>query len=236
MEASATRPTPAGPVVAQPGGDAADNAAEVRAVTSVETLKALADPLRLAILAALMRDTPQDLRVMSVKELAAELGEPQTKLYRHVKILETAGLIRVASRRMVSGILEQRYQACQGDLTFGPGIMRDPKTADESAAMVAAFLDRYRSRFLAHQAGQPASGESGPGESYRQAMMQLAVTAVSPTTALIIRDKLREVIDCLHEPASDQDDAVPVEVLIGFFSPDRPAGSAVRAAQPARPQ
>ena len=82
----------------------------------------------------------------------------------------------------------------------------------------------------------------GPQESYRQAMMQLAVTAVSPATALIIRDKLREVIDCLHEPASDQDDAVPVEVLIGFFSPDRPAGPAVRpdlqigAAQPARPQ
>jgi DNA-binding MarR family transcriptional regulator len=41
---------------------------------------------------------------MSVKELAEELGEPQTKLYRHVKQLEAAGLIRIAASRMVSGI------------------------------------------------------------------------------------------------------------------------------------
>src|SRR5580698_2917994 len=80
--------------------------AAVRTVDSVAALKAMADPTRLAILAALMRT--RDLPVMSVKELAAELGEPQTKLYRHVRQLEAAGLIRVASTRMVSGILEQR--------------------------------------------------------------------------------------------------------------------------------
>ena len=38
-----------------------------RTLTSVETLKALADPLRLAIMKALMRDS-QDLRVLSVPE------------------------------------------------------------------------------------------------------------------------------------------------------------------------
>src|SRR5580693_6695424 len=71
--------------------------AAVRTVDSVAALKAMADPTRLAILAALMRT--RDLPVMSVKELAAELGEPQTKLYRHVRQLEAAGLIRVASTR-----------------------------------------------------------------------------------------------------------------------------------------
>jgi RimJ/RimL family protein N-acetyltransferase/DNA-binding transcriptional ArsR family regulator len=96
-----------------------------RRVTSVATLKALADPVRLAILTALMADV-RDLRVMSVKELAAELGEPQTKLYRHVRQLEMAGLIRVAATRVVSGILEYRYQACQASLAFGPGLVRDP--------------------------------------------------------------------------------------------------------------
>jgi DNA-binding transcriptional ArsR family regulator len=51
----------------------------VRTVDNVDMLKAIADPTRVAILAALMK-TRQDLPVMSVKELAAELGEPQTKL------------------------------------------------------------------------------------------------------------------------------------------------------------
>jgi DNA-binding transcriptional ArsR family regulator len=193
-------------------------------VTSVATLKALADPLRLAILAALMRDAPRDLRVMTVKALAAELGEPQTKLYRHVKQLEAAGLIRVAASRLVSGIVEQRYQACQGSLAFGPDIMRDPGTADDSARMITAFLDRYRGRVLAAKAGELSGEEFPPEEAYRQAVMNLTATAVSPATAMAIRDRLAEVTELLKQSASGQEGAVPVEVLIGFFSPAKGAG------------
>ena len=92
--------------------------AGVREIDSVEGLRALADPVRLAILSALdTRARDGELPVMSVKELAQHLGEPQTKLYRHVKQLEAAGLIEVAATRMVSGILEQRYRARQR----GPG-------------------------------------------------------------------------------------------------------------------
>ena len=83
-----------------------------RTVATVDMLKAMADPTRIAILTVLM-EHPSDLPVMSVKEIAARLGEPQTKLYRHIKQLEAAGLIKVAATRMVSGILEQRYQAAQ---------------------------------------------------------------------------------------------------------------------------
>src|SRR5690348_7239748 len=73
----------------------------IRTVDDVEVLKALADPTRIAILAALMK-AGRDLPIMSVKELAAELGQPQTKLYRHVRQLEAAGLIKVAATRLVS--------------------------------------------------------------------------------------------------------------------------------------
>ena len=64
----------------------------VRPVTDVDTIKALADPTRLAILQALTRDRLPK----SAKELAEELGEPQTKLYRHLKVLEEAKLIEAA--------------------------------------------------------------------------------------------------------------------------------------------
>jgi predicted ArsR family transcriptional regulator len=84
---------------------------------------------------------------MSVKELAAELDEPQTKLYRHVRQLEAVGLIKVASTRMVSGILEQRYQACQQDLSFERGFLHEH--ADESEVAMQALLDRYRDGFFA---------------------------------------------------------------------------------------
>src|SRR5215469_15004114 len=92
---------------------------QVPDVSNVDVLKALADPLRLRLLYALTRRAGgAALPTMSVKELAAELGEPQTKLYRHVKHLESAGLIRSVSSRLVSGIVEHRYQAWR-DMIIG---------------------------------------------------------------------------------------------------------------------
>jgi DNA-binding transcriptional ArsR family regulator len=190
----------------------------VRDVTDAETLKALADPLRLSILAALMRGASVRPRVMSVKELAAELGEPQTKLYRHVKLLEAAGLIRVAASRLVSGILEQRYQACQADLRFGPGLMRDDATADESAALVIALFDQYRDRFMA---AQRARGDAGhpDGEPYRKGVMSLAETRVPAARAAAIRERLQALIEELDQPGDESEEGVPVSVLIAFYSP-----------------
>src|SRR5271156_6018568 len=77
-------------------------------INDVDSLRAMAEPTRLAILSALLR--PPWPRVMSVKELAAELDMTPTRLYRHVRQLEEAALIKVAETRMVSGILEQRYR------------------------------------------------------------------------------------------------------------------------------
>src|SRR5580704_5335810 len=158
--------------------------AAVRTVDSVAALKAMADPTRLAILAALMRT--RDLPVMSVKELAAELGEPQTKLYRHVRQLEAAGLIKVASTRMVSGILEQRYQACQQYLKLGHGVVAE--NADESEELMRAALDRYRDGFFAaFRAGRLPAGDVPPGESYRKPLVFMSDLKVSPARAAQLR-------------------------------------------------
>jgi DNA-binding transcriptional ArsR family regulator len=204
-------------------GNLSSAGGDVTAVTSVQTLRALADPLRLAILGALMRDAPRDLRVMSAKELASELSEPQTKLYRHIKQLEAAGLIRAASSRVVSGITEQRYQACQRDLSFGPDLLRGQATADDSAALVAALFDRYRGGFLAHQRAQRAAGEPAPQEAYRRPVLTFTGSNVSAAKAKRIRGLVQQVIDALDEPETETTEpTVPIEVLISFYSPGTP--------------
>jgi len=73
----------------------------------VEQLRALADPLRLEIL-DVMGQHPD--RGWTAKEVAARIGGSQTRLYRHLALLEERGLIRVSSTRVVSGITERRYQ------------------------------------------------------------------------------------------------------------------------------
>lgn len=72
-------------------------------VDNLDTLKVLADPLRIRML-DLMRDP------CTVKQVATELKIPPTKLYYHITQLEKHGLIVLVDTRIVSGIIEKHYQ------------------------------------------------------------------------------------------------------------------------------
>ena len=79
---------------------------DVRYIGDVETLRAISDATRMRILETMVqRRSP----AWSVKELAAALEMPQTRLYHHVELLLERDLIRATERRVVSGIIETRY-------------------------------------------------------------------------------------------------------------------------------
>lgn len=77
--------------------------ADMITITDLDTLKVLADPLRLRI-RELMTEP------CTVKQIATELDIPPTKLYYHINLLEKHGLITVVDTRIVSGIIEKQYQ------------------------------------------------------------------------------------------------------------------------------
>ncbi len=196
----------------------------VRTVADTHTLKALADPLRLALLTALMRGGRGDLRIMSVKELATEINEPQTKLYRHMQELEVAGLIRVAESRMVSGVLEQRYQACQTDLKFARGLLNEPETADDTAVILGTLFEAYRERvFAVYRADQVAATDYPPEESYRKPMLSFTELSVSPARAVELRQRLQQVVDELAEPVAYEHGSVAINTMIAFYANPGPA-------------
>jgi DNA-binding transcriptional ArsR family regulator len=182
----------------------------IREIDSVEGLRALADPVRLAILSALdTRARDGELPVMSVKELAQYLGEPQTKLYRHVKQLEAAGLIEVAATRMVSGILEQRYRARQRDLRLSAALFR--QHADEAEAAVRSAFDAFLTGVFdrARQQDRPPDGLNKP-------VMFVVDDRVSPEAAERIRALVEEV---RQEIARAEAGDIPVSVAVGFYRP-----------------
>jgi len=192
----------------------------LRSVASVDMLRAMADPTRLAILSALM-ERHDDLPVMSVKELAARLGQPQTKLYRHVRQLEAAGLIRVAATRLVSGIVEQRYQANQRDLTFDGGFLREH--ADESEAAMRVMLERFRDGFVAaFRDKQLAPGAMPDAEAYRKPTLLLAEARISPRRAGQVWEKLQELQKWLGTLDDEDPDGILVDVLIGYYATPEP--------------
>ncbi|MGH3304875.1 MAG: ArsR/SmtB family transcription factor [Streptosporangiaceae bacterium] len=197
----------------QDSAPSADRVSEHAPVTTVEQLKALADPTRLAILETLMV-SGRALPVMSVKELAEALHEPQTKLYRHVRVLESAGLIRIAATRMVSGIAEQRYQARQRDLEFAAGLLR--QHTDETEAMALALFNRFRSGFFAaFRAWQSSESDGGPlGHT---TTLFTGGGRRTPAQIDAVRGKLAEAMACFDEGTGEERDAVQMNVLAGYF-------------------
>ncbi|MFD9030899.1 ArsR/SmtB family transcription factor [Streptomyces sp. NPDC059567] len=77
--------------------------ADVTEVTAPAQLRALANPLRNAILELLLE------RAATVSELAAALGRPKSTVAHHVNVLVDARLMKVVRTRRVRAIDERRY-------------------------------------------------------------------------------------------------------------------------------
>jgi DNA-binding transcriptional ArsR family regulator len=107
---------------------------DVFTITDLETLKVVADPLRLQIL-DLLRGEPQ-----TVKQLNETLQIALSKLYYHVGLLEHHHLIRVTQTRMVSGILEKHYQATAYKLSVDHALLSSPLAASPATSGLDIFL------------------------------------------------------------------------------------------------
>ncbi|MGW3043284.1 ArsR/SmtB family transcription factor [Kitasatospora sp. NPDC001159] len=188
-----------------------------RQVGDVAVLKALADPLRLAILGALKS---AEERPLTAKELAVELDEPQTKLYRHIKQLEKAGLILVAGTRLVSGIVESRYRAAQDSIWLAPEIFTTDSPARSEAydAMVAA-IDRVRADFRAHVAdGRLDFSTPKDGSGTSRAVFAHSTLRLDPDRLTRLRSQLAEIFDELAEEGpSMSDDAIDVTLFTMLY-------------------
>lgn len=77
---------------------------------------ALLHPLRIEVLKKLAEPR-------SCPELAKELGETSQKIYYHVKILESAGLVAKVDERRVRGIMEGLYRARAKSYWLSPGLV-----------------------------------------------------------------------------------------------------------------
>jgi DNA-binding transcriptional ArsR family regulator len=202
------------PVKTMPG-----EAAPVRVVNDVATLRALSDPIRLAIMRALMQDLGAAPRVMSVKELAQELDEPQTRLYRHIKQLRAVDLIQVAETRLVSGILEHRYQAAQVSLRLSQDLFGVSADSTDAVSVLAATFDTFRDTFLEHL----SAGRVGFDGDQEQTDLAPMVTALdirlSASRAAEFRARLKKLLEEYDNVEPKGTETVPVELLCVFSSP-----------------
>jgi DNA-binding transcriptional ArsR family regulator len=109
--------------------------------SSRESLRAVAHPIRLQILARLNR------RELSAAELARELGTSQSLASYHLGRLDAAGLVELASVTPNRGALERRYRAVEPSTprSFTVG---QPEVATLISAIASTLLSRA-SEFIA---------------------------------------------------------------------------------------
>ncbi|MEV6598516.1 helix-turn-helix domain-containing protein [Actinoplanes sp. NPDC051346] len=205
--------------MAQPSGPTEPEV--VREVSDVETLKALSDPIRLGIMRSLMEDTSS---TYTVKEIAQRLGEPTTKLYRHMKVLEAADLIRVASTRMVSGIQESQYRVAQLAVRLSRDLLSAPGNAGELAEAFGATLDDFRERLVRDiLAGRLGAASGAEQTSSAPTPMVVALDRkLSPERATEFRSRLHDLMEEFNRPDDDSAAVVPIEFLLMFWSPRDP--------------
>jgi len=180
----------------------------IRIIDDATALRALSDPLRLSIVRTLMRGAHVEPRVMSAKELAAELGQPQTKLYRHLKQLEACRLIQTAETRIVSGIAEHRYQTGQLDLVLDPALGAKLDRND-ATKWTAALLDNTRDELLTAIAGGSTTHNVPTRAAYGGTL--------PPAKVEEFRQRLHDLIEEFFETPEDHT-GIPVRFLAVLYT------------------
>ena len=178
-------------------------------ITDVEQLRAISDPLRIRLIEA-MAELP--LRGWTARELAAQLGTKQTKLYHHLNLLEERGIIEVAETRMVSGILEKRYRVTAVSFRVDRSLLAGGGT-DAMGDVLDAIFDKARTDILA---GQRAGLIDLEAEDDEQRRMRLWAThaRLSPASVRKVQRMVERLaaMDDLEEP-----DGAEYGLVVAFY-------------------
>jgi DNA-binding transcriptional ArsR family regulator len=180
-------------------------------ISDVATLKVIADPLRLQILRTLKHPR-------TVKDIAAELDRPPTKLYYHVNQLEKHGLIQVAATNIVSGIIEKHYQAAARSYRVDDELLSDEEfTEDGLETLVMAILDDTKEEIRRSiKAGLIELSDKAPhkGQFIRSGFRLYPEQAVELGSAL---ESLGEKYEAMSKENTDESRSEPYGFTIALY-------------------
>jgi DNA-binding transcriptional ArsR family regulator len=185
-------------------------------IDSVDTLKVVADPLRLKIV-ELLRSGPH-----TVKQLGAALHTPLKKLYYHVNLLEEHGLIRVVSTRVVSGIIEKQYQVTAYRLSVDRALLApDDSGGDSLDAFLSMILDHAKSEIKKGVRAGLIEVSEGKSLQERGLLLGRRWIRMSPARADEFLLRLKELEREFETPRADEETLL-YEILLGLYPTEPP--------------
>jgi hypothetical protein len=189
-------------------------------ITKLETVRVLADPLRLRLIEAMATQLDH---AWSVKELAKALREPPTKLYYHVNMLEEHGLLIVTGSQLVSGILEKRYQLVAASIGVDRALLTAGDTGVGEALhgiLTTIFSTAEEDITAAIRAGVASLHAGHEGERER-IVLSKSVDLMTPERAELFRERLQALMAEFDTPPGDADperkDRSPYGFVVAFY-------------------
>ena len=191
---------------------------DVRLIGDIESLRAISDPTRLRILETMVQRRDP---AWSVKELAAEIGLPQTRLYHHVDLLLERDLIRPVERRVVSGIIETRYRVVARSFQLDRRLLAGDSEAGRQVLheTLATVFDTARNE-IEEAVRSGLIDTSGDAPAERRVMLSRGLARLSPARAAELRERLQHLADEFGE--DDEPDGQPYGVVVALYPMPHP--------------
>jgi DNA-binding transcriptional ArsR family regulator len=194
---------------------------EVYTIDDLETVKVVADPLRLRIIENL-GDEPR-----TVKQIAKSLDLPPSKLYYHINLLETHGLIRVVDTRVVSGIIEKLYLVRASMITVNRALFAPGATSDEDMGIMIDSLFNSTAQEFLQSVRAGLIQRADDDEANDPVMMGSLSFEMTSDQALKFKEELNALIERYTEESKQQsrqtDEAImQYRMLLALFPLARP--------------
>ena len=173
-------------------------------IKDLETVKLLSDPLKLQLLQAFAEGEK------TTKQVAAELGESVTKLYRHVDALFEAGLLVITDEKQKRGTVERTFRAVAYRFEADHSLFAEPDDG-QAAAATRDILRVCEDEILA------AMAEDARREEPEALFVRLRCKA-SPERIAMLRQKLNEWVESAEGDEEIKDEtADEIGALIAFY-------------------
>jgi DNA-binding transcriptional ArsR family regulator len=183
-------------------------------IGDLETLRAIADPLRVQILELL------ESQSLTVKQVADKLGLAPSKLYYHFGALEKLGMIEVAETRMVANMLEKTYTSAAHYLDVDPALFKFSKEGDNEPIniLLASTIDATREDLLRSMQARQFQLEQGAEETPRRVIINRIVSSVSEKRIEEFQARLIKLIQEFEaEDAKSKTADQPYALTVAFY-------------------
>ena len=177
---------------------------ETHKIKDLETIRLLADPLKLQLLQAFAEGDK------TTKEVASALNESVTKLYRHVDALHDAGLLEIVQETRKRGTVERTFRAVARRFEADHSLFLD-STADGGQDAIRDLLRAGEAEIL------EALANADSGDIGDMIVLRMRIKG-TPERIEELRRGLNEWLESAQiEDDEDEDGLEEVAAMIAFY-------------------